>query len=67
MIYISAIIRIIVCFLLQNDWCEDEGNLKLSMIRNTVFTVTGIGIIILYAMSGNTGNLYRTRMVTAII
>lgn len=37
------------------------------MIRNTVFTVTGIGIIILYAMSGNTGNLYRTRMVTAII
>ena len=67
MIYISAIIRIIVCFLLQNDWCGDEGKLKLSMIRNTVFTVTGIGIIILYAMSGNTGNLYRTRMVTAII
>lgn len=37
------------------------------MIRNTVFAVTGIGIIILYAMSGNTGNLHMTRMVTAII
>ena len=67
MIYISAIIRIVVCFLPQNDWCGDEGNLKLSMIRNAVFAVTGIGIIILYAMSGNTGNLHMTRMVAAII
>ena len=67
MIYISAIIRIVICFLPQNDWCGDEGNLKLSMIRNTVFAVTGIGIIILYAMSGNTGNLHMTRMVAAII
>lgn len=66
MIYILAIIRIVECFLPQNDWCGDEGNFKLSMIRNAVFAVTGIGIIILYAMSGNTGNLYRTRMVTAI-
>lgn len=67
MIYISAIIRIVVCFLPQNDWCGDEGNLKLSIIRNAVFAVTGIGIIILYAMSGNTGNLHMTRMVAAII
>ena len=67
MFYISAFISIILCFLPQNDWCGYEGNLKLSMIRNTVFAVTGIGIIILYAMSGNTGNLHMTRMVTAII
>lgn len=67
MIYISAIIRIVVCFLPQNDWCSDEGNLTLSIIRNAVFAVTGIGIIILYAMSGNTGNLHMTRMVAAII
>ena len=67
MIYVSAIIRIVVCFLPQNDWCGDEGNLKLSMIRNAVFAVTGIGIIILCAMSGNTGNLHMTRMVAAII
>ena len=67
MIYVSAIVRIVVCFLPQNDWCGDEGNLTLSMIRNAVFAVTGIGIIILYAMSGNTGNLHMTRMVAAII
>ena len=67
MIYVSAIIRIVVCFLPQNNWCSDEGNLKLSIIRNAVFAVTGIGIIILYAMSGNTGNLHMTRMVAAII
>ena len=66
-IYISAIIRIVVCLLPQNAWCGDEGNLTLSIIRNAVFTVTGIGIIILYAMSGNTGNLHMTRMVAAII
>lgn len=67
MIYISAIIRIVVCFLPQNDWCGDEGNLTLSIIRNAVFAVTGIGIIILYAMTGNTGDLHMTRMVAAII
>ena len=44
-----------------------KSRLKLSMIRNAVFAVTGIGIIILYAMSGNTGNLHMTRMVAAII
>lgn len=67
MIYISAIIRIVVCFSPQNDWCGDEGNLTLSIIRNAVFAVTGIGMIILYAMSGNTGSLHMTRMVATII
>ena len=67
MIWISAIIRIVVCFLPQNDWFGDEGNLKLSMIRNAVFAVTGIGIIILYAMSGNTSNLHMARMLAAIV
>ena len=53
MIWISAIIRIVVCVLTQNNWCTDEGNMKLSVIRNAVFAVTGIGVIILYAISGN--------------
>ena len=42
MIWVSAIIRIVICFLPQNNWCSDEGNLKLSIIRNGVFAVTGI-------------------------
>ena len=67
MIWISAIIRILVCLLPQNAWCGEEGNLKLSIIRNAVFAVTGIGVIILYAMSGNTYDYHMTRMVAAII
>ena len=39
----------------QNNWCTDEGNLKLSILRNGVFAVTGIGVMILYAISGNAG------------
>ena len=67
MIWISAIIRIVVCFLPQNNWCTDEGNMKLSIIRNAVFAVTGIGVICLYAVSGNTYGYHMTRMVAAII
>lgn len=32
MIWVSAIIRIVICFLPQNNWCSEEGNLKLSII-----------------------------------
>lgn len=66
-IWISAVIRIVVCFLPQNNWCGKEGNLKLSIIRNAVFAVTGIGVIILYAISGNANGYHMTRMVAAII
>lgn len=67
MIWISAVIRIVICFLPQNNWCDEEGNLKLSIIRNAVFAVTGIGVIILYAISGNANGYHMTRMVAAII
>lgn len=67
MIWISAIIRIVVCVLPQNNWCTDEGNMKLSVIRNAVFAVTGIGVIILYAISGNANDYHMTRMVAAIL
>lgn len=66
-IWISAVIRIVICFLPQNNWCGEEGNLKLSIIRNAVFAVTGIGVIILYAISGNANDYHMTRMVAAII
>ena len=67
MIWASAIIRIIVCLLPQNNWCTDEGNLKLSILRNGVFAVTGIGVMILYAISGNAGGYHMTKMVAAIL
>lgn len=66
-IWVSAIIRIGVCLLPQNNWCGEDGNMKLSLIRNLAFAVTGIGIIILYAMSGNTYGYHMNRMVAAII
>lgn len=66
-IWVSAIVRIVICFLPQNNWLSEEGNIKLSVIRNAVFAVTGIGVIILYAISGNTYDYHMTRMVAAII
>lgn len=66
-IWVSAVVRMAICFLPQNNWCSDEGNMTLSIIRNSVFAVTGIGVIILYAISGNTYDYHMTRMVAAII
>lgn len=67
LIWISAIIRIVICFLPSNNWCSEDGNPKLSIIRNAVFALTGIGVIILYAISGNTYDYHMTKMVAAII
>lgn len=66
-IWVSALVRIIVCLLPQNRWCSDNGNQMLSIIRNMVFAVTGIGVILLYALSGNAHDYHLTRMVAAIL
>lgn len=66
-IWVSALIRIVICLLPQNNWCTDDGNLKLSVLRNAVFAVTGIGVIILFAISGNTYGYNMTKMIAAII
>ena len=59
-VWISAVVRIVICLFPQNNWCTDEGNMKLSIIRNAVFAVTGIGVIILYAISGNANGYHMT-------
>ena len=41
--------------------------MPLSILRNAVFAVTGIGVIILYAISGNANGYHMTRMVAAIL
>ena len=66
-VWISAVVRIVICMFPQNNWCTDEGNMKLSIARNGVFAVTGIGVIILYIISGNANGYGMTRMVAAII
>lgn len=67
LIWVSAAVRIVVCMLPQNNWCGEEGNCKLSLIRNAVFAVTGICVIVLYVMSGNTYGYHMTRMAAAIV
>lgn len=67
LIWVSAVVRIVLCCLPQNNWCSDEGNPRLSVLRNAVFAVTGIGVIFLYAMSGNTYGYHMDRMVAAIL
>lgn len=67
MVWISAVVRIGICLLPQNNWCTEEGNRKLSVLRNGVFAVTGLGVMVLYAISGNTNGYHMTRMVAAIL
>ena len=65
-IWITAIVRIVICMFPQNDW-RGEGNLKLSVASNAVFTLTGIAGIVLYVISGNTCDYHMTRMAVAIL
>lgn len=67
LIWVSAAVRIAVCMLPQNNWCGEEGNRKLSVIRNAVFAVTGICVIVLYVMSGNTYGYHMTRMAAIVV
>lgn len=67
LIWVSAAVRIVVCMLPQNNWCGKEDNRKLSVIRNAVFAVTGICVIVLYVMSGNAHGYHMTRMAAAIV
>lgn len=67
LIWLSALIRIFICLLPQNNWTSGNENKTLSIIRNSVFLICGLGIIILYTISGNIYGLRMYRMVWAII
>ena len=51
-IWITALTRITLCLLPQNDWFKN-GNKKLSVCRNFVFTITGLIETILFMLLGN--------------
>lgn len=40
-IWISAIVRMVICLFPQNNWCTEEGNRTLSVIRNAVLQLLG--------------------------
>ena len=56
LIWSTALARIIICLLPQNNWFKD-GNQKLSILRNIIFAVTGITEVILFLISGGNFNI----------
>lgn len=52
-IWSMALARIAICLLPQNDWFGD-GNKKLSLCRNIIFSMIGTAEIILFLMMGGT-------------
>lgn len=46
-----ALARIVICLFPQNDWFGD-GNKKLSLCRNIIFSIIGAAEIILFLMMG---------------
>lgn len=65
LIWITAMLRIILCLFPQNRWLNG-GNPVWSLYRNIPFAITGIMVIILFAISGNTYGLGMWRMCIAI-
>lgn len=52
-IWSMALARIAICLMPQNDWFG-EGNKKLSLCRNIIFSIIGVAEIILFLMMGGT-------------
>lgn len=77
-VWISATIRIIICLFPQNDWTGDNSQasdtkqasdtlrLRMSIMRNADFVVTGLCVMWLYASSGAANGPEMQRMVWAI-
>lgn len=67
LIWGSAVIRIILCLFPQNNWFRSEGNPAWGIYRNIPFAVTGLCLVILFFISGNTGGYGLWMMSVAII
>ena len=67
LIWTSAAIRIILCLFPQNNWFHKEGNFAWGIYRNLPFAVTGLCLVILFYLSGNTGGYGLWLMSIAII
>ena len=67
LIWTSAAVRIILCLFPQNNWFHPEGNLTWAIWRNLPFAITGLCLVILFFLSGNTGGYGLWRMSIAIM
>lgn len=66
LIFLTAAVRIVICFFPQNDWLSNKESLRWSLYRNVTFASTGILVIALFAISGNAGGYGLWRMCIAI-
>lgn len=66
LIFLTAGIRMVLCFFPQNEWFSGKENLRWSLYRNVPFAITGILVIALFAISGNAGGYGLWRMCIAI-
>ncbi|MDE6435808.1 MAG: hypothetical protein K2L07_16480 [Lachnospiraceae bacterium] len=63
----SAALRIMLCLFPQNNWFRPKGNPTWGIYRNLPFAVTGLCLVILFFLSGNTGGYGLWMMSVAII
>lgn len=56
LIWGTALARVIICLLPQNNWFKD-GNKKLSLYRNVIFAITGATEVVLFLISGGSYNI----------
>lgn len=65
-IWLTAIIRIVLCLMPQNNWYHYEGNPRWGIYRNIPFIFTGITMYILFLFSGNAYGYHMQFMSIAI-
>ena len=66
-IWVTAVVRILLCLFPQNNWFRPEGNSAWSIYRNVPFAVTGLCLVSLFVLSGNAGGYGLWWMSVAII
>ena len=67
LIWGSAVLRIVLCLFPQNNWFRPEGNPAWGIYRNLPFAVTGLCLVVLFFLSGNTDGYGLWMMSVAII
>lgn len=67
LIWASAALRIALCLFPQNNWFQPEGNPAWGLYRNLPFAVTGLCLVILFFLSGDTGGYGLWKMSVAIV
>ena len=67
LLWCSAVIRIVLCLFPQNNWFRPEGNPAWGIYRNLPFLITGLCVVVLFFLSGNSGNYGLWKMSIAII